>query len=265
MRPVNLIPSELRQGAHGPMRTGPIPYILVGALVAVLAGVALMVITGNQISERKDEVVQLKHEDAAAKAEAQRLAAYTQFQTLHEQRVATITSLADSRFDWERVMRELALILPHDVWLTELSASASAESESEAAASGGGLRSSIAGPALELSGCATGQESVAGFVTALKDIDGVTRVGVESSELAEHEEGAGLSGSASGSAEGGGGECQTREFIAEFKIVVAFDAAPVPPAPGVEGEVPASATETAQTTSSETESSEPESESTEGG
>ena len=31
---------------------------------------------------------------------------------MSEQRVATVTSLADSRFDWERVMRELALILP---------------------------------------------------------------------------------------------------------------------------------------------------------
>jgi Tfp pilus assembly protein PilN len=254
MRPVNLLPSDLRQGAQAPMRTGAIPYIVVGALAAVLAGVALLVLTGNQISERKAEVTQLKSEDAAAVQEAKRLAAYTQFQTLHEQRVATITSLADSRFDWERVMRELALILPHDVWLTELSASAS--SESEAGGGGGSLRGSIPGPALSLSGCAAGQESVAGFVTALKDIDGVTRVGVESSELPTEEEGAGNAGG--GSEEGGGGsDCQTREFIARFNLVVAFDAAPVPIT--AEGEeAPATATETAATTSAETESSEGE-------
>ncbi|MDX6603839.1 MAG: hypothetical protein QOF23_348, partial [Solirubrobacterales bacterium] len=116
---------------------------------------------------------------------------------------------------------------------------------------------SIAGPALELEGCAAGQESVAGFVTALKDIDGVTRVGVESSELSGQEEGAGSSGGSSES--GGGGECRTREFIAKFNIVVAFDAAPVPVTAEGEGEAPATATESAQTTSSETESSEPES------
>jgi hypothetical protein len=102
---------------------------------------------------------------------------------------------------------------------------------------------------------------VAGFVTALKDIDGVTRVGVQSSELGEQEEGAGSTGGASGSE--GGGDCQTRDFIAAFDIVVAFDAAPVPA--GIEGEAPASATETAATTSSETESSESESGSSEGG
>jgi Tfp pilus assembly protein PilN len=252
MRPVNLLPTELRQGAQAPMRTGPIPYIVVGALAAVLAGVALLVLAGNQISERKTEVAQLKREDAAAVQEAKRLAAYTQFQTLHEERVATISSLADSRFDWERVMRELSLILPHDVWLTELSASASAESEGGEGGGGGALRGAIAGPALALGGCASGQESVAGFVTALKDIDGVTRVGVESSELPSEEEGA---GSSAGSSEGGGGGCQTRSFITQFRLIVAFDAAPVPITAEGEGEAPATATETAETTSSEAESS----------
>lgn len=253
MRPVNLLPPDLRQGAQAPMRTGAIPYILVGALVAILAGVALLVLTGNQISERKTEVAQLKREDAVAVQEARRLAAYTQFQTLHEQRLATITSLADSRFDWERVMRELSLVLPHDVWLTELGASASAQSD--AGGGGGALRGSIAGPALSLSGCATGQEAVAAFITVLKDIDGVTRVGVESSELPSEEEGSGSSGESGG---GGGGNCQTRNFIASFQIVVAFDAAPVPAA--TDAEAPATATETAETTSTEpsTEASEGE-------
>jgi Tfp pilus assembly protein PilN len=253
MRPVNLLPAELRQGARRPMRTGPIPYILVGALATVLAGVVLLVMTGNQISEREGELTQLKREDAAAVQEAQRLAAYTQFQTMHEQRLATITSLADSRFDWERVMRELSLVLPKSVWLTQLSASASPASE--AGGGGGELRASIPGPALQLEGCATGQESVAGFVTALKDIDGVTRVGVESSELASEEEGAGSAGGSEseGGGEGGGGEdCQTRAFIAKFSIVVAFDAAPVPITAGGEGEAPAAAEETAEAGESET-------------
>jgi Tfp pilus assembly protein PilN len=242
------------------MRTGPIPYIVVGALAAVLIGVALLVSTNSQISEGKVEVARLKREDAAAARQAERLAAYTKFETLHEQRLATITSLADSRFDWERVMRELSLILPHDAWLTGLTASASGGSGS-GGGEGGSLRGSIPGPALELEGCASGQDSVAGFVTALKDIDGVTRVGVESSELSGLEEGAGVAG---GSGSEGGGECRTRDFIAKFKLVVAFDAAPVPIT--AEGEAAATAAEAAQTTSTETESSESsESESSAGG
>jgi Tfp pilus assembly protein PilN len=254
VRPIDLTPPELRQGAHAPMRTGAIPYILLGALVAVLAGVALLVTTDNKVSERKDEVAQLKREDAAATAQARRLAPYVQFQALHEQRLTTITSLANSRFDWERVMRELSLVLPDDVWLTELNASASGDSEGGSGAAGG-LRGSVLGPALELEGCTTGQEAVAAFVTVLKDIDGVTRVAVASSELPAREEGEASSDGGSG---GGGSECRTRKFIAKFSIVVAFDAAPVPVTAEGEATATATPTESAETTETETESTEGE-------
>lgn len=222
MRPINLIPPEDRRGEQAPLRSGPLAYILVGALVAVLAGVTALVLVGNQIQERESEIARLEIEDAREANKAERLAAYTQFRDLAEQRVSTVASLADSRFDWERVMRELALILPVDAWLVSLDASAGGGSEG-GSGGGSGLRSSVPGPALELTGCAVGQEAVAGFVTALKDIDGVTRVGVQSSELPnEGEDGGGGGGDDSGD------ECRTRDFIAKFEIVVAFDAAPVP-------------------------------------
>ncbi len=239
MRPVNLIPSDQRRGSQSPLRTGPLPYIVLGALVALLVGVGALVMTGNQISERKDEVVTLKREDRAAQERAERLAAYVQLADMRQQRVETISSLADSRFDWERVMRELSKILPSDVWLTSLDASASPESSGggSGGSSGSGMRGSIAGPALEMSGCAKGQEGVAGFVTALKEIDGVTRVGVESSTLPS--EGSSTEGGGSGGGGEGGASCQTRNFIAQFSVVVAFDAAPVPPSQSAEAEAAA--------------------------
>jgi Tfp pilus assembly protein PilN len=237
MRPVNLIPTEDRRGERAPMRSGPLVYIVIGAMVAALAGVTALVLTDNQIADRKNEVAQLQQQDAVAKARAQRLAAYSQFRALRDQRVATVTSLADSRFDWERVMRELSRILPGDVWLTSLTGtvaptvtigSSSSSGSSSASSSSSSLRGSVLGPALELSGCAKGQDGVAGFVTALKDIDGVTRVGVQSSALANSSSGAGVSSGGSGSAGSTGSDCRTRNFIAQFQITVAFDAAPVP-------------------------------------
>ena len=248
MRPVNLIPPEDRRGEHAPLRTGPLPYVLLGALVALLLGVTAIVVINNQISEAQNEVTQLEGEDAAASAKAQRLAHYTQFRAMSEQRVETVSSLADSRFDWERVMRELALVLPHDVWLVGLTATAAPGVSVEGGGGGGSnMRGAIAGPALELNGCAHGQEAVAGFVTALKDIDGVTRVGVQSSELPE--EGQGNSGEGGGGGSDSGDECRTRKFIAKFEIVVAFDAAPVAEAEGEEA-APV-ATGTVETSSSE--------------
>ncbi len=243
MRPVNLIPPDLRRGDNAPLRTGPLPYILVGALALVLIGVTLLVLTNNQISDRKAEVVKLRHEDRAAEAKAQRLAAYTQFRTMTEQRVATVSELANSRFDWERVMRELSLVLPGNVWLTELAASAA-----PGAGEGGSGESGVGGingPSLEMSGCATGQDAVAGFVTALKDIDGVTRVGLESSS-------AGAGGEGGGS---GGKGCESRDFIVQFKLVVAFDAAPTPITAEVEGSTVAAPSTESTEGSESTESS----------
>lgn len=261
MRPVNLIPPEDRRGEQAPLRTGPLPYILLGALVAVLIGVTALVLVGNQISDSKAEVTKLEGEDAVAAARAQQLASYVQFRSMSEQRVATVQSLADSRFDWERVMRELALVLPGNVWLTDLTATASpaVTVDGGGGSSGGILRPQVPGPALELNGCASGQEAVAGFVAALKDIDGVTRVGVESSELGEEEEEEAASSTEVGAAtDSTDGECRTREFISKFALVVAFDAAPVPVEESAESTV-AAPVEAAESTSSESsESSEGE-------
>lgn len=246
MRPVNLIPPEQRRGDQAQLRTGPLMYIVLGALVLLLLGVTMLVLTDNRIADGKAEVATLKQEDAAAAAEAKKLAAFTQFRTLSEQRIATVRTLADSRFDWERVMRELSLVLPSNVWLTSLSASATSSTAvaGEGGGSESGLRGAVPGPALELSGCASGQEAVAEFVTALEDIDGVTRVGLGSSELASKKGEAGSGG-------GGGGDCRTRDFIAQFDLVVAFDAAPVPAEEGEEAVSTATSTEAAPSESSE--------------
>jgi Tfp pilus assembly protein PilN len=219
MRPVNLIPAGERPGERKPMRSGPLAYILVAALAAAVIGITLLVVTSNQISDSKAEITQLQSEKSALDARAAELAAYTQFHSVREQRIATIGGLANSRFDWERVMRELALVLPGDVWLTNLTGSASPEVAVNGAANVS-LRAAIPGPALEFVGCAQSQEAVAGFVQALKDIDGVTRVGVQSSAV-----GSGESGGNSGAAVSA--TCQTQDFIAQFQMVAAFDAAPV--------------------------------------
>jgi Tfp pilus assembly protein PilN len=220
------------------MRGGPLAYVIVGALAAAVIGVAVLAVTGNQISESKAEIAQLKSETSAVEARAQALDAYTQFHSVSEQRTATVTSLADSRFDWQRVMHELALVLPDDVWLTDLAGTAN-PSVSVDGAGGIALRTTIPGPALEVSGCAPDQSSVARFIQALKEIDGVTRVGVQTSAMSD-------SGGSSGS---GSATCESKSPVAQFQIVVAFDAAPVITEEEGEGVVPSGEAATAAASS----------------
>jgi Tfp pilus assembly protein PilN len=219
MRPVNLIPVEERRDGTAQLRSGPLAYLIVGGLALLLIGVVLLVDAGNQASAEKQEISRLQSEIATTQAKAQRLAAYVNVAELHERRVSTVTQLAESRFDWERVVRELSLILPSNVWLTNLTGTVRPAVSVEGAASVS-LRAAAPGPAIELLGCASSQKAVAGFISELREIEGVTRVAVQSSKLGDVQ----LSG--------GGDEaattdsCQTRNFIAQFEIVAAFDAAP---------------------------------------
>jgi Tfp pilus assembly protein PilN len=244
MRPVNLIPPEERRDKR-PIRTGPIAYLLVGALALALGGVTLVVLTNNKIADRKADITNLQQQVSEAKVRADQLAPFAQFKSVEEQRAATVRSLADSRFDWERVMRELALVMPSDVWLTDLSGavsgSASSSSSTDTASAGAG--SSISGPSLTMKGCAAGNDAVARFLSALRDIDGVTRVGLSSSERPSGSETGSTSASGSGSA--ANSDCRTRDFITQFEIVAAFDAVPTPQIPAAAPSTAASSTPTA--------------------
>jgi Tfp pilus assembly protein PilN len=223
MRAIDLTPAEERRGDRSPMRAGGASYVIVGALVAALLGVTALAFTSKQISDRKAEQQTLEEELAAATARAQALQAFSDFRQVQESRTATIASLAQSRFDWERIMRELSLIIPADVWLVNLTGTVNPSvnlSEGADIAS----RDSVPGPALELVGCAPNQDSVAGFVAALEDIDGVTRVGIESSQQPSDVS----SGITTGSQDETTDDCRTRSFIYLFEIVVAFDAVPTP-------------------------------------
>lgn len=249
MRPVNLIPPEERPGSRKPLRSGPLAYIVVGALAAAVIAITALVVTENSISDKKAEVTSLEAEQTQITAKAQSLSAYTQFKTVSEQRLATITELANSRFDWPRILHELSLVMPANVQLTSLAGNVA----SGVGASGGGgvgLRSGAAGPALELIGCTPTQASVAGFIEALKSIDGVTRVGFQGSSM-----GNGDNATNAGSCAGD---------WAQFQLVAAFDAAPVvnveegggtaPAAPEASTESGAEATSTESTESESSES-----------
>lgn len=222
MRAVNLIPPEDRRGDRAPLRSGPLAYVLVGVLLLAFAGVYAVVSTGNSISESEAEAAALEQELASAEARAQALQSFSGFASLEQARTETVASLARSRFDWERILRELALVIPGDVSLLTLSGSITGEpaGDTGAAAAGG---ETIAAPALFMTGCATGHESVARMLSALRDIDGVTRVGLASSSR---------SGGEIADDAGGAGACMGAKANS-FDVTVAFDEVEVDPEGGI--------------------------------
>ena len=217
MRPVNLVPPEERRGERTPARTGAAIYGLLGLLAVALLGVTMVVLANNDISQSRAQITELEAKEAAARTEADRLRAFADFASVQQTREQTVSTLARSRFDWERVLNELAIVIPNDVWLTDVTATV-APGVQLGGGTNSALRSGVAGPALSLIGCGSGHQAVAEFAAALEDIDGVTRVGVERSEMPGQQSGSGGSGTT---------DCRTRDFVAQFEIVAAFDAVQV--------------------------------------
>lgn len=225
MRPVNLIPREER--STGGVATSRVsgPHIVLAALAVLLLGVVGVVLAGNDVKNKQAEVNSLQAEAAESEQRAASLAAFTSFEAQKIARETTIADLAATRFDWERVLRELSRVLPRHVWLVNLTGTVSPEVALEGA-DGGALRGEIAGPALAMSGCGRSQRAVARMVSAVGDIDGVTRVSVERSEKPSSDTDAD-----SGQDEEGGGssdDCRTRNYVARFQLVAAFDEVPAP-------------------------------------
>ena len=245
MRPVNLIPQEDRRGGKAPLRTGPLSYAIVAFLLLAVGVVTLLALTGNKIADRKAEVASLQSQVDATQARADQLSTYTNFADLQQARQETVASLATSRFDWERALHELALVLPDDVWLISMTATAATDPSSSTSSSTTAV-DGVTGPSLDINGCASGHEAVAKFLAALRDVDGVTRVTVLSSDRPGADSSSNSSTSSSSASSGQSTvECASRDFIATFEVVAAFDGAqPAATAAPASPEAPVTSTTT---------------------
>jgi Tfp pilus assembly protein PilN len=257
MRPVNLIPPEERRGEKAPMRTGALAYVVVAVLGLALLTITGIVLMSNQISDRNAEKSSLESQLSTAQAEADRTKSFADFAALQLSREQTVVSLAQSRFDWERVLRELAIVIPHDVWLTSLNASVSQDAASANASSSSSSGSSagsesITGPSLQIEGCAGGHEAVARFLAALGDVDGVTRVSVLKSDRPDAGSLGGTAMAASSGTAAGSEGCSGRDFVSQFEVVAAFDAVQIDPTTqGIAPTTPTTQTGTSTTTATD--------------
>ena len=120
-------------------------------------------------------------------------------------------------------MRELALVLPDDVWVLEANASAIGGQAAGAAAPSGGaaVPAAAGGPTLQLVGCAPSQPAVAGVMVRLGNLHRAEDVAL--AEAGRQEE----PGEAGATTEGCGSSLR-------FDVTVTFSATPAPE--GQEGE-----------------------------
>ena len=111
MKAVNLLPEGARRAA-AKAGSGTASYVVLGVLGVVLLMVTVITLTGKQVADKEAELERTRTEATAAEARAGKLTQYTAFADMREKRVQTVTSLAQSRFDWSQTLHEVSRTIP---------------------------------------------------------------------------------------------------------------------------------------------------------
>ena len=180
MKAVNLLPERHRPRRASGGKQGS-AYIVLGVLGALLVALVVYVVTLNSINSGKDQITVAKAETEQAQAQARSLSAYGDFAKVKQKRVAAVTQLAQQRFDWERLVRELAHVMPKDVWLTKTEASASGDPATTDTSGGGAGAATAGAPTVKLHGCAREQSQVAVALVRLRELQGADDVKLDRS------------------------------------------------------------------------------------
>jgi Tfp pilus assembly protein PilN len=215
MKAVNLIPTDERRGGAGG-GSGLGSYILLAVLALVVAVGAAYTVVNKSVSDRHHELTDVQARVQATTDQAQALQAYTTFSSIKDKRSETVRSLAASRFDWAHAIHEVARTLPSSAWLTAMRATVTPATAVDGGVSDP-LRGAVQAPAIEIVGCTTSQDKVAGVISSLRRADGVQRISLSSSEKLD------AAGASTGS--GGGDDCRNGNArFPKFSMTLFFTA-----------------------------------------
>lgn len=182
MRAANLLPVELRSGGPRLPKTA-LGAVGAGVLVGGLLAVGFVSASGAVDSrERELQAVQAQLR-AVERPDVTPEPALVDRTAEQGERMKVLGETLSKRVPWDRVLRQLALVLPADVWLQSLSAnsptgaSAAATPETGTAPAAGGAASQ----GLTLTGRTYSQESVARLLTRVSLIPELRDVALQSS------------------------------------------------------------------------------------
>jgi len=169
MRAVNLLPRDEAKRSFEAKR-GVVFGGAAGAALATAAIVSMMLSAGGSVTSKQDELDALRAQILAIPAvrvvdtsEADALAAEK------GARVGALSAALAGRIAWDRILRQVSLVLPEDVWLTKLSAA----SPTQSAPTGSGFT---------LTGATYSQNGVARFLSRLSVVPDLGNVRLQSSQ-----------------------------------------------------------------------------------
>ena len=175
MKAVNLIPSDQRRAKATGERSGA-SYVVLGVLAVLLVMAVAYVLTANSVNDKTSKAATAKQEADTLEAQASQLDSFTDFAAIKEQRLAAVVTAAQTRFDWERLMRELSRVMPAGSWLQTTQASVLGDPNAAATPAPTGATTTVAAPSATFVGCTPKQSEVAKILVRLRSLHRVVDV-----------------------------------------------------------------------------------------
>jgi Tfp pilus assembly protein PilN len=175
MKAVNLIPGDQRRATASGEREGG-AYVVLGVLAVLLVMAVAYVFTANGANENSTKAAEASQEADVLEAKAAKLSSYTDFSSIKDQRLAAVMAAAETRFDWERLMREVSRVMPPDSWLQSTEATASGDANGAAGPTATAATDASTGPSATFVGCTPNQSDVAKILVRLRQMHRVTDV-----------------------------------------------------------------------------------------
>lgn len=174
MRAVNLLPRDEPRKSFEATRGVVFGAVGAAALVTALL-LSMTTSAGGAVDDKQAELDGLRAQVAAIPAAPMEDTSKQDALAAEKgARVGALSAALTSRVAWDRLLRQVSLVLPEDVWLTNLAASTPSSADPAAAAASG----------FTLTGSTYSQNGVARFLSRLSVIPDLEHVRLQSSQSA---------------------------------------------------------------------------------
>ncbi len=171
MRAVNLLPREEATKSFAAKR-GVVFGAVGGTALATVVLASMLMSAGGSVGSKQSELDSLRAQIAAIPpAPVKDTSDEDVLAADKGARVGALSAAISGRVAWDRVLRQVSLVLPEDVWLTNL-----------AAVAPGGATPPPAGTGFTLTGATYSQNGVARFLSRLAVVPDLQNVRLQSSQ-----------------------------------------------------------------------------------
>jgi Tfp pilus assembly protein PilN len=181
MRAINLLPrDDARGGRQKTQWIVLVPVVLGVLLTGVLSATFLS--ASGKVKDKQAELASLQEVlHAIPSPDAAKMQSQNTLAADKQARVTALSAALSRRVAWDRVFRELSLVLPDDVWLATLSAKAPVPSSAAAAPAPPPQGSPLAATGFTLDGYTYSHAAVARLLTRLAVVPDLVNVQLQQS------------------------------------------------------------------------------------